>query len=337
LDNSVEHIEELIGKYLAGEASPDEAAWIKTWAAQNEANRKYLEHFEIIFQRASTIQSQQQFDTDAAWKSVRSKLRQPGAKTVPIKPAGSGYSFFLKIAASILVVMIAGFFAYRAFWQNDDPNRLAVGTQQGTLNDTLPDGSSVFLNKQTKIDYAFDKKEKTHRVKLRGEAYFHIQHAANDDKQFLVETDGIYIRDIGTSFNVTAYPESNTVEVIVEEGEVHFFTENDPGIYLKANGKGVYNKTTKTFTIEQPESNVLAYKTRFFSFSNTGLVEVAEALNGVYDKKIVLGDKVKDCHLTVSFNNENISEIAQVIAETLGLQVKESEHEILLEGPGCEQ
>ena len=116
-----------------------------------------------------------------------------------------------------------------------------------------------------------------------------------------------------------------------------FYTDTDSGIYLSAKGKGIYNKTTRTFTIEQPEENVLAYKTKFFSFSNTDLRTAVDALNNVYDKKIVLGENLSNCRLTVSFNQEDIDEIAAVMAETLGLTLMNSATEIRLEGPGCEQ
>jgi transmembrane sensor len=116
-----------------------------------------------------------------------------------------------------------------------------------------------------------------------------------------------------------------------------FYTDKDSGVYLRENGKGIYNKATKTFIIDQPEANVLAYKTKFFSFSNTDLVTVVEDLNRVYDKKIVLGENLSNCHLTVSFSNESQEEIVAVIAETLGLTVKKSGETITLEGPGCEQ
>ena len=199
----------------------------------------------------------------------------------------------------------------------------------------MPDGSGVFLNKKTELAYSYDKKEKSHVVKLTGEAYFNIQH--EDDKKFIIDAAGVFIRDIGTSFNVKAYPDDNTVEVVVEEGKIMFYTDTDSGIYLSAKGKGIYNKTTKTFTIEQPEENVLAYKTKFFSFSNTDLRTAVDALNNVYDKKIVLGENLSNCRLTVSFNQEDIDEIAAVMAETLGLTLLNSATEIRLEGPGCEQ
>ena len=212
---------------------------------------------------------------------------------------------------------------------------LEVVSQKETKADTLPDGSGVFLNKKTELAYTYDKKKKNHVVKLKGEAYFNIHH--EDEKTFIIDAAGVYIKDIGTSFNVKAYPDDNTVEVVVEEGKVMFYTDSDSGIFLSAKGKGIYNKTTKTFTIEQPEENVLAYKTRFFSFSDTDLRTAVEALNNVYDKKIVLGENLYNCRLTVSFNQEDIDEIAAVMAETLGLTLTNSASEIRLEGPGCEK
>jgi transmembrane sensor len=333
LSNIPDYIDELISKFLAGEASPEEAAQVKLWANESDENRKYLQQFEMIFERAASMKDWQNFDVDAAWRKMKLKLPSKDEKVVPINKPHDSFSI-LKIAAGIIVVLGVGLLVYKMFFDSTSLKPVEVITKRETLNDTLPDGSNVFLNKETKLDYSFDRKAKVHKVKLQGEAYFHIKH--EDDKKFLVEANGIYVRDIGTSFNVTAYPESNTVEVVVESGEVHFFTDENPGIYLKAGGKGVYNKVDRTFVIDTPESNVLAYKTKFFSFSNANLGSVVEALNEVYDKKIVIGGNLKSCPLTVSFNDEDISEIALIIGETLGLQVKESEHEILLEGKGCE-
>lgn len=334
LQNFENDIDDLIGKYLAGESTPEEKEFIEHWQAKSNANRQYMDQFRVIFEKASEVKDLQEFNTDEAWNRLRTKLKQTD-NVRTLKPHGSGSGFsFLKIAASIVILLGVGFYLYRAVSPYKESVEVVAG--QKTKGDTLPDGSDVFLNKQTKLAYAYNKKKKTHTVKLKGEAYFNIHH--EDDKKFIVEAEGIYIRDIGTSFNVTAYPESNTVEVVVVEGEVEFFTDNNPGIRLKAGGKGVYDKTRKTFSIEQPESNTLAYKTRFFSFSDTDLNSVISAVNSVYEKKIVLSDslQMKNCpHLNVSFNEESITEIATVIAETLGLTMKESPTEILLEG-NCE-
>ena len=334
MENNYENIDELIGKYLSGEAIAREVAFIETWMNENDGNRKYFEQVQTIFRKAGEVKDYQHYDTDAAWRKLKSSLKNGVAKQVILPPpATNTYPLFLRIAASIVVIFGVGFFAYRMLREGAAP--VVVVATQEIVTDTLPDGSDVVLNKQTQLAYSFDKKKKVHSVKLKGEAYFNIHH--DETKTFIIDVDGVLIKDIGTSFNVKAYPESNTVEVVVESGEVMFYTDNDSGVYLRAKGKGVYDKTTKTFTIDQPEANVLAYKTRFFSFDNTDLVTVVESLNGVYDKKIVLSDSLKNCHLTVSFNNETQAEIIAIIAETLGLKVKESGGKIMLEGPGCEQ
>jgi ferric-dicitrate binding protein FerR (iron transport regulator) len=332
LQHNLQHIDELIGKYLAGEATPEEIAFVERWEREDKANEQYVNQFRTIFTKSAAIREWQEFDTDAAWSKLKSQLQKPKGKVIPIEKPSSSFSW-LKIAASIIIIMGVGFSLYKLYTRPALKPIEVVANKQ-TVSDTLPDGSDVFLNKETKLAYSYDRKKKTHLVKLKGEAYFNINH--EDDKKFLVDAGGVFIRDIGTSFNVTAYPESNTIEVVVEEGEIQFFTEADSGISLKAGGKGVYNKKTKSFTIEQPENNVLAYKTKFFSFSEKNLGEAVETLNSVYDKKIVISEKLRSCRLTVSFNDEDIHEIAQVIAETLNLTVKETATEILLEGEGCE-
>jgi ferric-dicitrate binding protein FerR (iron transport regulator) len=330
LNYDVDHIDDLIGKYLAGEAVLDEIRFVESWAKESAHNQKYLEQCKLIFDRTFDAKVSQQFDADAAWDRMRAKLHHPKVVALPTR---TSQRFAWRIAASIIIVLGIGFFAYR--WMSSGGIKpVQVISQKETKADTLPDGSGVFLNKKTEVAYTYDKKKKNHEVKLKGEAYFNIQH--EDDKSFIINAEGVYIRDIGTSFNVKAYPEDNTVEVVVVEGKVMFYTDTDSGIYLSANGKGIYNKTTKTFTIEQPEANVLAYKTKFFSFSDTDLRSVVAALNEVYDKKIVLDPNLYNCHLTVSFNNEDIDEIASVMAETLGLTLHASANEIRLEGSGCE-
>ncbi len=334
MNHNVDHIDDLIGKYLAGEAEHTEISFIEGWMKQDPSNQKYFEQCKSIFDKTSSINSLQEFDTDAAWTKMKSTLRKKtDTKTVQFPTQKPNWNFTWRVAASIILVIGVGYFSYRMMMP-EKVDSLEVISQKETLSDTLPDGSDVFLNKKTELTYTFDEKKKNHVVKLKGEAYFNIQH--DDDKTFIIDAAGVFIRDIGTSFNVKAYPGSNTVEVVVEEGKVMFYTGTDSGVLLSANGKGIYDKVAKTFTVEQPEENALAYKTKFFIFSNTDLQTAVHELNNVYDKKIVLGKNLDKCHLTVSFNNEDIDEIASVMAETLGLTINKSGNEIRLEGSGCE-
>ncbi|HEY8935155.1 MAG TPA: FecR domain-containing protein [Cyclobacteriaceae bacterium] len=338
MENTFNHIDELIGKYLAGEATSSEIEQVERWEKESDSNRHYISQLKLIFDKASSIKEWQQFDQDAAWDKMKAKLQKREAKTVSINSAKADEHFQLRwvwrIAASILLTLGVGYYFYQQR-TSSTIEAVEVIAETKTIENILPDGSDVFLNKKTKLSYSYDKEKKQHTVKLKGEAYFDIKH--DEKKKFIIDVDGVFIRDIGTSFNVKAYPKSGKIEVVVKEGEVEFFTEKDSGVFLRAGGKGVYDKQTKKFLIEQPESNVLAYKTKFFSFNDENLESAVHELNEVYDKEIILSDKLKSCRLTVTFNNEDIDEIARVLADTYNLSVKETSNKIILDGAGCEK
>jgi len=330
VEETFNDMDDLIGKYLAGEASPREAAEVQNWAHENEANRKHLDQLQVIFDRAANIQNNLHFDEDQAWKKLKSKIDQKKDNVVPMVPP-RGRALFYRIAASVITLLAVGIY----FYHSTSPVHIVevVANNKG-VSKVLPDGSDVFLNKETRLTYQYDKRKKRRVVRLDGEAYFHIKH--DQKREFLIDAAGVYVRDIGTTFTVKAYPESNAIEVVVKEGEVEFFVEENKGIRLTAGSKGIYNRITKKFTTEQPELNALSFKTKFFTFSNQNLGGVVRDINAVYDKKIIISNNLANCYLTVTFDNEDIDEIADVIAETLGLTVKRSGNEIILEGSGCE-
>jgi transmembrane sensor len=325
-----EYIDDLLGKYLAGEASELETSQVTSWIEQSDANKRYFEQIRKVFEGATSLRGKE-YDTDAAWNKVRDNLKRPQGRAIPFTPQRT-FDAWWKIAAAVLITVSIGIYLIRSSEQTNEPIQLV--TQKQAVSDTLPGGTNVFLNKSTRLEYAFDEKTKLHDVKLEGEAYFNV-HKKKKEK-FIVKAGEVFIRDIGTSFNVKAYPGSDIVEVLVEEGEIVFYTADNPGIHLKESGKGVYNRKTKQFTIDQPEPNITSYKTKFFYFSETTLEEAVESLNAVYETPIVIGDNLRNCPITVSFRNESIDEVAAVIAETLGLTVVKENDRIILNGRGCE-
>ncbi len=325
-----ENIDELIGNYVAGEASPEQMRVVDQWRASSDENQAYFDHFRMIFEKAASVGNVISFDTDEAWNRVRNNIKS-SSKTVRIQRNDTGFSL-MKIAAGLALFAVAGIFAYQFFSRNNTiPVEILAVAE--TRADTLPEGSRVFLNRNTAIEYVLDKRRDTHIATLTGEAYFDIRH--DDEKTFIVAAGETLIRDIGTSFNVTAYPESNTIEVAVDEGEVQFYTEHQSGIRLRAKERGLYERATGTFTVVESDPNITAYKTRSFTFNNHSLEAVVSVLNAVYDRPIRIDDKLRGCKLTVSFNEEAIEEIANVIAETLALSVTAEGDTLWLRGSGC--
>src|SRR5690606_41903163 len=94
----------------------------------------------------------------------------------------------------------------------------ALMTSNNTISDTFAGGTIVFLNKNTTIESAYNSRKKQHIVTLSGEAFFDIH--KKQEEQFFIQTQGIFIEDIGTAFNVKSYASATQIEIVVQHGEV---------------------------------------------------------------------------------------------------------------------
>lgn len=325
-------MDNLIGKCLSGEATAGEKLELEHWLQESKLNQKYFDQAKTIFEKAASAKVETMFDTDAAWNRVRRQLS--GSQHRPFRLDFAPW-LRLRVAAGIAIVLGVGFFTYQ--WMRKPIQTFAVVTDRAVVQDTLPDGTLAFLNKKSELSFEYDPGKKSRKVKLKGEAYFSVKH--DEEKPFVIETDEVLVRDIGTEFNLKSYPDQDTIEIVVTSGEVQFYTLKNSGLNLKAGEKGVYSKGSKSFyRIERIDTNELAYKTKVFSFNSTDLSSVINLLNEVYETKIELvNPRLRTCRLTANFSEDNPDTIVEVIAETMGLTITRKEDKILLDGKGCEK
>jgi ferric-dicitrate binding protein FerR (iron transport regulator) len=329
LKEEFDHIDDLIGKYLAGEATGDERLELENWIAQNEHNTTYFNHFRLIFEGARKVSGLQRFDTDKAWEKIKSGIDDSKGRTIAFTP----YWNVFRIAALLIVGAGIAFFTYQ--WFQSPAEVVTLASQNKVVNDTLPDGTLTVLNKNTRIQYAYNSSNNKRKLVLEGEAFFEVNH--QEDKPFIIETGGVIIEDIGTTFNVNAFPDNPVIEVYVETGQVAFYTLNNKGLNLTAGETGIFDKRSQSFArISKKDTNRLAYKTGIFSFRNSDLATIISDLNSVYDKKVRLGNPdLKSCRLNVTFRNERIEDIVEIIAETLKLTLTTEGEDFVLNGTSC--
>ena len=92
---------------------------------------------------------------------------------------------------------------------------------------TLPDGTKVWLNAGSRLSYDSDMLRKDIRaVSLSGEAFFDV--AKDKNHCFIIHTDKIAIRVLGTSFNVKAYPRDKITETTLMAGSVELTVNKRP-------------------------------------------------------------------------------------------------------------
>jgi ferric-dicitrate binding protein FerR (iron transport regulator) len=194
----------------------------------------------------------------------------------------------------------------------------------------LPDGSMVKLNRGSTLTYPEEFSGKIREVTLTGEAFFNV--TRNPKKPFIIKTNGASIKVLGTSFNVYAYDESSTVEVIVRTGKVELHeqvvSEKVEGgkILLLPGEKGTFNKQNRTIAKETTfNHNNLSWVTHEIEFKYARLSDVFQTLKRVYNLQITVEKNVDlNQELNATFSQQQPDYIMEVIAMTQNLNLKKA-------------
>ena len=157
---------------------------------------------------------------------------------------------------------------------------------------TLPDGTKVWVNCDTKIKYSNRFNSNERNIYLNGEAYFEV--SGNEDLPFRVFANGVEIKVLGTKFNVKGYADENRVETILVEGKVELNRIGDKSgrsIELQPGDKATLNLTTSKVAVSREDVfDDIAWKDGKMIFRNLPLEEVCKILSRRYNVEIILSD-----------------------------------------------
>jgi ferric-dicitrate binding protein FerR (iron transport regulator) len=136
----------------------------------------------------------------------------------------------LLMAASLLIMLSLGgwwFWSAASSVKSEVASR-EVKTPKGSQSYlTLPDGTEVWLNANSKIVYDDDFNRTDRKVQLTGEAYFNV--AKNQEKPFTIQAGGVKVKVLGTVFNLRCYPDEDNIETTLVSGSVAITIDDNPG------------------------------------------------------------------------------------------------------------
>jgi transmembrane sensor len=335
--NQEQTIDDLLAKYLADETDTHESDTISEWIIASEDNQKTFDHSKIIWEGTKNLQNQQKVDVDAAWKklNITKKKEVETVDNQDVKPIVklNWVNNFLKIAA-VLVVLIGLWFVAAKQFMIPKNDVLTFNSGNQSIEKILPDGTKILLSKNSIITYPKTFEGDTREINLTGEGFFDVHHDAAHP--FIIHTQGTDVRVLGTSFNVRAY--NTQVQVLVKTGRVQFSKNNNKVILTKGQKAEILANVDTIIKSEVgEEKETIKEKRNSFVFDKKPLGEVVESLSKQFDVEIVFtNDKIKNCKLTATFENENLDNIISVIAETFNLTAVHQKNGLVLSGEGCE-
>nr|WP_294905284.1 FecR family protein [uncultured Lacibacter sp.] len=319
---SKEKIWHLFSRKLSGEASQEELTELflyledhpnlkfqmdalgHVWIQQNVPDRDYLEATYLLhLERMKKLGVEPRHADDVAETDTAENVITT--------------SFFYKhkymvAAAAFVAILIAAFFVF----SNRNPQnemtaeaspaqvkQQTVVTQYGTnKNFKLPDGSVVWLNAGSKLDYTnvSETGTGTREVYLTGEAFFDV--VKNPKRPFIIHTSSIDVKVLGTKFNVKAYPNDKTVETSLVQGSVEVFVKNRPG------EKYLLKPNQKLVLLNEPEVPEIGKKTEINKNANLAIIAIKHL---TYGKNDTLSIETSWIRNKLEFKDETFAEIAR--------------------------
>ena len=309
--------DDLLVKYLLGEATEEEAEAVRTWLSASIDNQQYYDQLRAIWEHSQLLAAGKPVNEDAAWSRFRQRIHQGR----PVRRFG-----WLRIAA--LFILIAGLAAAIYFTSSTNSvQQLTVQANHTPLTDTLPDGSVITLNANAILSYPEKFKGHERMVALKGEAFFNI--TPNQQKPFIITASDVTIKVVGTSFNVKNMLDS--VEVIVSTGRVQV-TKGEKMIELAAGEKTVIRNNDQQWVKEKEQETLYNYyHTREFVCDDTPLWKLVQVLNEAYKVNIVFGrSELRNLPLTTTFSNESLDQVLDIISATFNISVEKTGDTIVL-------
>ena len=296
----------VLHRFFAGTASFEEEEAVCDWVDASDKNREEL------------IRERKYFDVLLLHKTKNSSMVQSGHRfSLPFVIRES-----LKIAAAISVLLVSALYISNNVGKSApvlEMNKIVVPPGQ-RANLTLSDGTNVWLNACSEMTYPASFSEDTHRVSLKGEAYFDV--SKDVEHPFVVQTKKCDIKVLGTEFNVRAYSDLPSATTLVD-GRV-LIRDKGTKVVLKPGEQAVKGKHGEVVVREVDVAPYIAWKQGYFLFEDERLEDILNELARWYDVNVFFeNSSVREERFSVDMpRHESFEEVLRLIEQTRSIQIE---------------
>lgn len=182
---------------------------------------------------------------------------------------------------------------------------------------TLADGTRVWLNSGTELEFPTKFAGKTRNIKVKGEIYIEV---VKSEHPFLVHTSQTTVRVLGTKFNVAAYDDEQSESVVLVEGSVQINAGEQAAVILKPNEKATVSaEKIETETVDVSE--YISWRDGVMEFNKTSMSEVLKKVGRYYNVSFESGDvalknKTVSGKLFLSNNLDSVMTSVSILSST---------------------
>jgi transmembrane sensor len=327
--------EQLLQHFFANQTTPEEAQRVLNWF-DTEAGQAYLTHritSQLEKEPWQAAPGSPRPDVDRLWETLHQSVRVTPA-VGPVRPVGQRWLIqplqWAAVFVGALLLVTGGYWGYKQLYPADLIQQTAFG-KTATL--TLPDGSLVSLNGNSRLRYAAAwSSGQTREVWLDGEGFFRVTHQPGHERFVVHLPNKLNIEVLGTQFDVLA--RQSRARVVLNNGKIRLDVGGQakdklvmkPGDLFYADVKNnVFYRKRVDPTIQS------AWQEGKLRFEGTTLREVAEMLEETYGVQIVITDPalLKQA-ITGTIPNKDLNTILTGLSTLFDLNITRQSNQIII-------
>lgn len=314
-------------KYIKGEANPTEERCIMEWIKKDATHQKRYNRLKAQYV-ASTLDTLAVPDIDAKYQKFTSRRVRR--------------TYYYAAVAALIALPFAIWYFYTLLPGNtpaantiqfSNDQTIAVVTHTGDHKKvTLPDGSTVILNAESSLTYPKNFMDSTRQVTLTGEAFFDIKR--DTTQPFIVKTEYLSVKVLGTAFNVKSYPGDENIETTLVSGKVEILRQKaKKTLVLAPSQRAVFDKEKSNIKVDSVDSeNIIAWKQGKLVFNNTSLKQVISDLNRKYNVEFVIqSEALLHYKYTGTFDNLTLKEVLELLKISSPIHYKHVNNKVVLD------
>lgn len=297
----------IIDNVISEASTKEEARSVVEWFSSSIEGQQHLSDMidrdaYLMESDADTGKSFTPLQSDILFRKIDKNIRSNRLKKISFRAAVA----FLPV----LLLLGAGYYinSRTTLFQGANYTELYIPKGENARL-FFQDGTEVFLNADTRIRYPDRFGIRQREVYLDGEAYFNV--SANSKRPFIVNAQNTSVKVTGTSFNVNAYSESETIEIVLDEGKTAFSVGEYS--YSMSPGQQIeYNKSTGITSLYNlsKSSNLSLWRKNMIYFNDTPLAEVLKVLERKYDVRFhIQSPNALNFSYTLITKNNNIDSV----------------------------
>lgn len=309
---------ELVSKKLTNEISPEESEEFQHYITNDEAKRRDFDFLNIYWNNSDTNFTDNAFSFHKIKEKIKNEETPPKTSFVSktlsfyvwraaaavILLAGCSYLFYSKLTGPVYPALATA----KNLWQNKN----TVKREKSTI--ILTDGTRVILNSQSSLRYPATFIGKTREVYLSGEAFFDV--SKDHAHPFIIHTEKMNIKVLGTAFNVKSYPNEPESETTLIRGTIEVTLDDRPSdrIILKPSEKLIVkNKSFQTVRKNIPKLNRAE--------ANTGMQYVLTSFTRLHQSDSTILETSWTQNKFI-FRDENFTALAERMERWYGVDIK---------------